>query len=91
LNLGYQNWDDMPAKEVFITGMSSNNCEKDDVNETVPSLDENILKILGYDTIAKKTPVGDQLHTQIAEVWKNILCATVRKMSTSRAYNRPRN
>jgi hypothetical protein len=38
----------MPAKEVFITGMSSNNCEEDDVNETLPSLDENILKILIY-------------------------------------------
>jgi hypothetical protein len=82
----------MPANEVFITGMSSNNCDEDDVNENVPSLDENILKILGYDTIAKKTPVGDQLQiAQIAEVWKNILCATVCKMSTSRAYNRPRN
>jgi hypothetical protein len=39
----------MPAKEVFITGMSSNNCDENDVNEAVPSLDENILKILGYD------------------------------------------
>jgi hypothetical protein len=56
----------MSAKEVSITGMFSNICDEDDVNETVPSFDENIFKVVGYDMIADKTPVGDQLHTQIA-------------------------
>ncbi|KAJ8954121.1 hypothetical protein NQ314_007150, partial [Rhamnusium bicolor] len=48
------------------------NEEVPEQEESITPLDEETLKILGYDKLASKK-VGEQIHQNVAEIWNNIL------------------